>query len=109
MKVNGITLEVKSSTLWDGGFYRFQQIRQQNYEILLCLGISPDAAYAWVARKTDIPWDKMDNQHAGKKGTDTWWISFSPPCSPFDWMTPKNGDLKEMCRELRKMTSDGGG
>jgi hypothetical protein len=32
--INGHRVEVKFSTLWKSGFYRFQQIRDQNYELL---------------------------------------------------------------------------
>lgn len=34
-------MEINRSALWFGNFYRFQQIRQQDYDILLCLSLSP--------------------------------------------------------------------
>ena len=43
--------EIKFSTLWAKQFYKFQQIGDQNYEFLVCLGVSPFTAHAWVFEK----------------------------------------------------------
>ena len=127
--VNGKKVEIKLSTLWEAtphnqaGSYRFQQIRNQDYDILLCLGISPHAAHAWVVCKSQInegdlstesktegSWGQFGPQHGGQGGGgNTWWLTLSnPPSAPF-WLRPQGGDLAEMCKILRKMTSDGGG
>ena len=45
-------VEIKSSTLWRNGQYKFQQIRDQNYDIAICLGISPFEAHCWVIEKS---------------------------------------------------------
>ncbi|MEX2143302.1 MAG: hypothetical protein WD740_01795 [Anaerolineales bacterium] len=37
--VNGHRVEVKLSTLWASGIYKFQQLRDQNYEYAICLGV----------------------------------------------------------------------
>ena len=34
--VSGVRTEIKSSTLWDAGFYKFQQIRDQNFAVIIC-------------------------------------------------------------------------
>jgi hypothetical protein len=36
MLINGHRVEVKFSTLWKVGIYKFQQIREQNYEYSVC-------------------------------------------------------------------------
>src|ERR1051326_1971031 len=41
MLINGHRVEIKFSTLWEANIYKFQQIRDQNYEYAVCLGISP--------------------------------------------------------------------
>jgi hypothetical protein len=41
MMINGHRVEIKFSTLWEVNIYKFQQIRDQNYEYAVCLGISP--------------------------------------------------------------------
>ena len=104
LTINGKKVEVKFSTLWKKGYYTFQQIRDQEYDILLCLGISPDSAHSWVVPKSMIVWDDLDNQHGGSRGGDTWWISFPPTSCPHSWMKPQNGELSAMLDELRKLT-----
>src|SRR5262245_39439003 len=37
--VDGKRVEIKFSSLWEGGFYKFQQLRDQNYDLALCLGV----------------------------------------------------------------------
>lgn len=103
LMVENRRVEVKFSTLWGNGTYKFQQIRKQEYDIIFCLGLSPKDAHAWVIRKSDIVWNDLKNQHGGKRGSDTWWISFSPPLSPHTWMRPQNGDLSKICQQLRVM------
>jgi len=103
--VNSKRVEVKCSTLWEGGIYKFQQIRDQDYSILFCLGISPHEAHAWVARKADIDWDEISGQHKGKEAKDTSWTGFAPSQCPHTWMRPQTGNLTKVCGELRKITS----
>jgi len=102
--VNSRRVEVKCSTLWEGGIYNFQQIRDQNYEILFCLGISPHDAHAWVTRKSSIEWDEISGQHKGKDAKDTSWVQFPPSQCPYMWLRPQNGDLAKVCEELQKIT-----
>ncbi len=105
MTVNGLKVKVKSSTLWENGTYKFQQIKKQDFDILFCLGISPNAAHAWVVWRSDIVWGDKGKQHGGEKGQgNTWWISFIPPNCPYEWMKPNNGDLSKVCEELKKIT-----
>ena len=104
INVNDYNVEIKFSTLWQNGGYRFQQIRDQDYDILLCLGISPDDAHAWVVAKSKIVWDEMPNQHGGRRGSDTWWITCHPSESPYEWLLPSDGDLSKMLAELKKLT-----
>ena len=44
-------LAVISATLQG---YKFQQLRDQNYEFAICLGISPFSAHCWVLPKAEI-------------------------------------------------------
>ena len=43
--INGLRTEIKFSSLWESGTYTFQQIRDQNYDVLVCLGVSPFNAH----------------------------------------------------------------
>lgn len=101
--VNNYRVEVKCSTLWESGIYTFQQIRDQNYSILVCLGISPNTAHAWVTRKADIDWHNISGQHTGKNAKDTSWVQFPPSECPYAWLRPQTGDLDKACEELKKL------
>ena len=57
--------------------YKFQQIRDQNYDYLFALGISPFDAHAWVIPKTVLKEYVIGHmgQHTGADATDTAWLS----------------------------------
>lgn len=98
--VEGVRVEVKSSTLWKNGRYKFQQLRDQDYEIAVCLGLSPSTAHCWALPKDVLlqNWvagsSGIGSQHGGSAGTDTAWINLKPPQPP-PWMQPYGGSLKE--------------
>lgn len=82
--IAGRRVEIKFSTLWESGVYKFQQLRDQDYEFAVCLGISPFDAHCWVISKAVLRQHVIGHtpQHTGKGGTDTFWLSFdasSPP------------------------------
>jgi site-specific DNA-methyltransferase (adenine-specific) len=98
----GHRVEIKCSTLWDTGTYSFQQIRDQNYEYLICLGISPYEAHCWVLSKDLLLGHVIGYlpQHRGKEGTGTFWLTFSPD-EPPDWMAGTGGTLAQAFEILR--------
>ncbi len=106
--IAGLRVEIKGSTLWKGGTYRFQQVRNQNYRILLCLGISPYDAHCWVIPKGDVMelWDegKITSQHGGSGGSDTAWIAVNPT-SPPDWIRPYGGTLSQGFAQFQSLIS----
>ncbi len=105
--INGHRVEIKFSTLWRSGVYKFQQLRDQNYEFAICLGISPFDAHCWAIPKQEIMhrWHSSDgiaSQHGGKAGADTAWLSFSP-AEPPAWMRVCGGRLSEAVRVIRNL------
>lgn len=81
--VEGYRIEIKFSTLWNNGTYLFEQIRDQNYDIAVFLGISPNDAHCWVVPKADLMrlWKverRISSQHGGHAGSDTAWARLSP-------------------------------
>lgn len=100
--IEGHRVEVKFSTLWKNGIYRFQQIRDQEYEFLICLGVSSFDAHAWMFRKDEIPFKEIEHQHGGSAGRDTWWITVEPN-SPPAWMRKQTGRLGGVCKMLAKL------
>ena len=93
--INGHRIEIKMSTLWaKNGQYTFQQIRDQEYDYLLCLGLSPNEAHCWLIPKSEIHRgrDGVSSQHGGKAGRDTLWLNF-PANKPPAWLTSFGGSL----------------
>lgn len=94
--INGKLIEIKFSTLWGQGGYKFQQIRDQRYEHAFFLGMSPFTASAWVVPKSVLmerPFRPgLSPQHGGQAGTDTAWLSF-PAIVPPAWLAEFGGTL----------------
>jgi hypothetical protein len=70
-------------------------VRDQNYEVLLCIGISPFDAHVWIMNKRDISFNKLQHQHGGVRGKDTWWIQVDPK-NPPEWMKSYSGKLSSI-------------
>lgn len=94
--INNLRVEVKFSTLWKSGGYKFQQIRNQNYSYLIALGISPFDAHCWILPKEVLLEHVIGHmgQHTGATGQDTAWLGFDSH-SPYEWMKPYGGSLAE--------------
>lgn len=105
--VEGLRIEIKGSTLWQGGNYKFQQLRDQNYDAAICLGISPFDAHCWTIPKNEIMerWRNKDisPQHGGSAGTDTAWIDVTPT-SPPEWIRTWGGRLSDAFEVLKNLT-----
>lgn len=111
--VNGHRVEIKFSTLWKSGIYKFQQLRDQNYAFAICLGISPLDAHCWVIPKSAIldRWkasvasgrevDGIQPQHGGADGRDTAWLSLAPDAPP-SWLAVHGGRLAEAAMFLAR-------
>ena len=95
--LNGHRIEIKFSTLWESGVYTFQQLRDQSYEFAFLLGLSPFAAHGWFVSKVVLQQYVIGHtpQHAGKAGSDTYWMTF-PPATPPNWLTPYGGTMSQV-------------
>lgn len=83
----GFRIATKFSTLWSEGSYKFQQIRKEGYDYLICLGISPHGAHCWVFTREFII-DKTKPQH---KGAD-YMLTINPDTTP-NWAKVGGGSL----------------
>lgn len=106
--VNGVRAEIKFSTLWAGGFYKFQQLRNQNYEFAICLGLSPFDANCWVIPKHVIIENRgtvegLDFQHGGRAGRDTAWLTVRPGSEPA-WLRRHGGRLAQAAGLIADLT-----
>jgi hypothetical protein len=103
--INNHRVEVKLSTLWKKGIYKFQQIRDQNYEYIICLGISPHDAHCWVISKKKLKEKVIGHmgQHTGKEGKETSWLTIQPK-NPPEWINYYGGSLSEAFEIIKKLS-----
>lgn len=106
--INGLRAEIKFSTLWKGGFYKFQQLRDQDYHFAICLGISPFDARCWVIPKATLmqEWGAghgLESQHGGQAGTDTAWLTVRPGTEHL-WLTKCGGLLESAAKQVAAIT-----
>jgi len=116
--INGRRVEIKFSTLWQNGIYRFQQLRDQNYEFMIGLGVSPFDAHCWIIPKRELMtrWrsavregrevDGVRPQHGGSAGRDTAWLTFDAS-SPWPWMADHGGALAVAAKKVPRRRSGG--
>lgn len=100
--INHLRIEIKFSTLWKSGVFKFQQIRDQDYDFLFCLGVMPFDARAWLIPKEALYQHVIGHlgQHTGANAVDTAWLSFQSDNAP-DWLSPYGGRLSEVFRILK--------
>jgi len=105
--VNGTRVEIKFSTLWKAGVYKFQQVRDQDYSLMICLGISPFDAHRWAIPKTILLKHVIGKlgQHSGARGRDTAWMSFTPD-HPYPWLEGCGGRLRSAIEAMRRHVGD---
>ncbi len=97
-----------SPDFWKAGSYKFQQLRDQDYEFAVCLGVSPFDAHCWVIPKSVImgQWGEgngLESQHGGRVGTDTAWLSVRPGHEP-EWLNECGGRLAGAAVLIAKIT-----
>lgn len=97
--IEGHRVEIKFSTLWKNGGYKFQQIRDQNHEFCFCLGVSPFDAHAWLLPKAVLREYVIGHmgQHTGAGGADTAWLGVTVG-EEYSWMKPYGGRLSDVKR-----------
>lgn len=106
--VAGRKAEIKLSTLWTGtGEYTFQQLRDQDYELLILLGVSPEKVHAWVLPKHAALAHLTADMGARTAGADARWLTF-PAARPPAWLAPYGGPLPTALDALATLTSPAG-
>lgn len=96
LMINGFRVQVKTSRLWKTGIYKFQQIRDRDYDFCLFLGVSPHDLHMWL-----VPKDVIDvhvigqlGQHTGADSSETFWVEARPAfVSP--WLAPYGNSLED--------------
>jgi len=106
-RVGKARIEIKLSFLWKTGLYRFMQIRDQDYDHLVCLGLSPDLFHCWVIPKAVVleKWEARDGiepQHGGSTSTETAWLAVTPDPLVPSWISQWGGDPEAAVRIFRQ-------
>jgi hypothetical protein len=80
LKTLELRAEVKTSTMWgEGKNFTFQQIRNQEYDIIIFQFVLPNEVKLFYCTKEDaVNYIMIDGhgQHGGGKATETFWITF---------------------------------
>jgi hypothetical protein len=98
-EIAGLKVEIKFSTLWtDNEIFKFQQLRDQDYDYCFCIGVAPFDAQAWFVPKAALAENRPPHlvpQHGGAAGQDTKWLSFASAAPP-DWLDEFGGRLSQV-------------
>lgn len=105
-RIAGVNVEIKTSTLWAAGMYRFSQIRDQDYDFALFLGLSPFEVHMWLAPKDVLRAHVIGHlgQHSGAGSQETAWFGFEPEAPP-SWLAPygpTSARVLELLRAARR-------
>lgn len=103
LQIGDFVVQVKMSMLWKSGIYRFQQIRDRNYDYCLCLGISPQDIHMWLIPK-DALYDHVigvRGQHTGSDSVETYWFDAGPDAAEH-WLEPFGNQLSDVREALAR-------
>jgi hypothetical protein len=94
--INGHKVQVKLSTLWKTGIYRFQQIRDRDYDYCLLIGLSPHDVHAWLVPKSALDEYVIGHlgQHTGADSNETYWLDAGPNAVA-PWLEPFGNRLED--------------
>ena len=104
--VAGKRVEIRTSTPWDDGSYRFQPVRNQKWDVLVCFGLAPFDARCWAIGKKAVleQWGKdggipvSKSKEEGENGS----LRVIPGQEP-DWLKPHGGPLSDARKALPKL------
>jgi hypothetical protein len=101
LQIGGQLVQVKMSTLWKSGIYRFQQIRDKDYDYCLCLGISPRDVHVWLLPKEALDLHVIGQlgQHTGADSLETYWFDAGPGAVQ-PWLEPYGNQLSDAREQL---------
>lgn len=102
--IEGKEIEIKTSTLWERGVLVFQQMRDQDYEYVLFLGVLPDKLLLWSVPK-NVALEHSEPQHSGKGGNDTKWLIVDAFNTP-EWLKPYGGSFSSGLSVMKKQLNN---
>ncbi len=91
---------------WKGNIVKFQNVRDINFDHVLCIALYPKGAYTWLIPKNEI-WRNhavrtdrpgVTRQH---KGADAW-IHVDPTKTVQTWLKPYGGSIEDMIKVAKR-------
>jgi hypothetical protein len=101
LRVNGQEILARVAMKWEGNIIKFQNVRDVKFNHVLCIGLYPSKAYAWLIQKNEI-WlnGKVRTGRSGvtsqHKGADAW--MHIDPANVQSWLKPYGGTIEEMIK-----------
>lgn len=97
--IEGLRFQVKLSTPWDTGTYRFQQIRNTDFDGGFFIGVSAHDIHVWVIPKEILDTHVIGSlgQHTGQDASDTWWLEVNVNAIPA-WLDEYGSQLSDAKR-----------
>lgn len=105
LRSDNAIFQVKSSTMWKTGRYRFQQFRQGPYDYVILLGLAPRGINIWVVPAEVIETHVIgsNGQHTGAGATETDWYEVDPNSMPH-WLEEWGGTPESAGRILSQIS-----
>ncbi len=108
LEVENKIVQTRTSLLWSAGVWKFQQIRNTEFDFTFCLGLLPQAAYAWLVPKTEIfvgnelqEREGSGWQHGGNSGREDVWVVVNPESCP-SWLSPYGGPIESISKAFER-------
>lgn len=110
IEVNRRIIRVKLSMMWGGGSLTFEQIKNDNFDYLACLGLYPDSSYGWLIPKDELIVDGAAQEREGFSGQHTapgrdpsdFWLQNLSVSNPYPWLKPYGGTTGQMSSAMKK-------
>ncbi len=91
---------VKLSMRWEEGSYRFQQLKDWDYQLAILLGLSPQQAHLWI-----VPREEVVTRSVPQHGGDSRMLTVSPSDPP-TWLRQYGGTLDQAASIVTQALSE---
>lgn len=110
LQVNGQTVKTKLSLMGEAGTLIFQQIKDDDFDYLICIGLYPVDSYGWIIPKSEILVDGnlqdrqgLTAQHVSEEGIPSdYWITNLDAANPFAWLAPFGGTTEQLTHVIQQ-------
>lgn len=100
LSIGNFSFAIKASMLWVVNIYKFQQIRSNGPEYIICFGISPFEVHCWVIPKK-VAIEKGSIQHRGANDSEHWLTIDLSKKEP--WIENYGGTLSDALKMIKSI------